>query len=153
MKISQLCFLATHLTLLGTLVAGIPGCETSNKAQGKSGLSLLSGGGGWGESIEGVGLHGWGECCQPSLDIFGAVGSLTPWTIFDSQNILLCVQLLIKSISTNSSRSETPSLQLFLPGHNLLCTHQCSIITRFTFVLCPRSYPGFLRLLKITVYL
>uniref|UniRef100_A0A8B9XYF3 BPTI/Kunitz inhibitor domain-containing protein n=1 Tax=Bos mutus grunniens TaxID=30521 RepID=A0A8B9XYF3_BOSMU len=33
MKISQLCFLATHLTLLGTPVASIPGCETSNKAQ------------------------------------------------------------------------------------------------------------------------
>ncbi|KAG5201920.1 hypothetical protein JEQ12_004683 [Ovis aries] len=33
MKLSQLCFLATHLTLLDTLVAGIPGCDTSNKAQ------------------------------------------------------------------------------------------------------------------------
>ena len=153
MKISHLCFLATHLTLLGTPVASIPGCETSNKAQYIPGSSLLSGGGGWGESMEGVGLHGRGEWSQPSLDIFWEVGSLTPWTIFDSQKILLCVQLLIKSIPTNSSRWGTPSRKLFLPGHNLLCTHHCSVITKSTFVLCPLSCPGFVRLLEIIAYL
>jgi len=78
MKISQLCFLATHLALLGTLMASIPGCENSNQAQGKSGLISPLWRWGMTESMERVGLYGWGECCQPSLDIFWEMGSLTP---------------------------------------------------------------------------
>jgi len=54
MEISQLCFLATHLALLGSLVAGIPGCETSNQAPGKSVLSPL-----WRWGMRGVYGKGW----------------------------------------------------------------------------------------------
>ena len=37
-KMSQLCLSVALLVLLGTLVAGIPGCDTSNQAKGKSWL-------------------------------------------------------------------------------------------------------------------
>ena len=39
MKMSRLCLSIALLVLLGTLVAGIPGCDTSNQAKGESWLT------------------------------------------------------------------------------------------------------------------
>ena len=48
MKISQLCFLATHLALLGNPVAITPRCENRNKAQAHlSSLEVEDDGGPW----------------------------------------------------------------------------------------------------------
>ena len=81
MKISQLCFLATLLTLLGTLMTNIPGCEPSNQAQGKSRLILPL----WRQGMTGVHGRGWvawvGWVLLTTLDFFWEVGTLTPWKL------------------------------------------------------------------------
>ena len=67
---SRLCLSAALLVLLGTLVAGTPEGENSNKNDGKSQLlsPLQTGWEGKGEFLEGAAEQAWSECYQPSLD-------------------------------------------------------------------------------------
>ena len=66
MKMNQLGLSAALLVLLGTLVAGTPGRETSKQAQGKSRLTLPLQAGGRGEGMRRLhgraGEQGWGGC-------------------------------------------------------------------------------------------
>ena len=93
MKISQLCFLATLLTLLGTLMASIPGCEPSNQAQGKSRLILPL----WRQGMTGVHGRGWvawvGWVLPTISGFLLGSGHFNSMKTFDSQKVLLCVWL------------------------------------------------------------
>ena len=94
MKISQLCFLATFLALLGTLVAGIPGCETSNKAQGKP--RLISPLWRWGmRGVHGRGWVAWVRWVLPTISGFllgrGHFNSMNNFWL--SEGITMCSAL------------------------------------------------------------
>lgn len=93
---SRLCLSAVLLLLLGTLVASILGCKTSNWVQSKSQLtSPLQTGEKGGECMEEVGRGMWRML--PALSGF-LLGSeqLNYSTFFDSQKVSICVLLLIK---------------------------------------------------------
>ena len=93
---SRIDLSAVLLVLQGTRVAGISGSEASNQVQSKSQItSPLQTGGKGGECMEGVGRGKWRML--PALSEF-RLGSeqLNSSTFLDSQNVSICVLLLIK---------------------------------------------------------
>ena len=93
---SRLCFSAALLIFMNTVLASILGDENSNQLWGTSQLTFpLQTGGKGGECMEGVGRGEWRML--PALSEF-RLGSeqLNSSTFLDSQNVSICVLLLIK---------------------------------------------------------
>ena len=72
---SRLSFSAVLLFPLGTILASIPGGETSNQARSKSQLTSPLQTRGKGDECKKREEEGCGGCCQPSLDFFWEVSS------------------------------------------------------------------------------